>query len=466
MGNRHLINRLLSCALAGCLLVVSARTGSPSDRGEFREQLRPLAQWIRDVVVDDRHEHEIALGEFTPSPDLRKTNIRLKIVTDLKFLLEKEFKIQVLASGAPLNVFGHYAYADATGDQDFKVIKVTAEITDSKTDRPIGRKGNNVVPGDTSSASPRSDAEKVSPDTQPHKRPVEQPPPDDKQKTQAKNPVEINSTKAIAMATGATGSVPAEKNGTQVGQAERNAQLQKLIAKPNVFLDGTRIRSHQEGPYAIELRVRKPLNPHPNPERIEDYGEAVQCTPQAKEGLAFVTIAENELYEIWLYNDSTEDVAVALSIDGLDDFHFSDDRKPNGQPTYAYWIVHHKGAIYDGRSTYDGSLRIVGWHKSVKGTKNFLSFMVTDLGKGAVAQSGLKAQGDVGVIHAQFSKCWPKGQRPPGRGGGTFATGFGPPQKVEQNPVEYDFDVPSDFISVRYTQPTLPDEPGGPKLPQ
>jgi hypothetical protein len=47
----------------------------------------------------------------------------------------------------------------------------------------------------------------------------------------------------------------------------------------------------------------------------------------------------------------------------------------------------------DSVSVSDGTLAIVGWHKSVPGTENFLSFLVTEHGQGAVSQVDVKARG-------------------------------------------------------------------------
>ena len=147
-------------------------------------------------------------------------------------------------------------------------------------------------------------------------------------------------------------------------------------------------------------------------------------------------IDQNELYEIMIYNSSKEEVAVAVSIDDLDVFHFTEDRT-DGHPNYTNHIVPRESETV-----------IQGWHKSIHGNENVLSFLVTGYGQGAASKAGVTARGKVGVIHVQFAACSPLA---PGAKSAN-ETGFGPPIKVEQKVVTYDIKPPHDFVSIRYSR--------------
>src|SRR5262249_51926878 len=141
-------------------------------------------------------------------------------------------------------------------------------------------------------------------------------------------------------------------------------------------------------------------------------------------------------------NNSPEEVAARVFIDGLDVFHFSDDRDPfdRTRPRFSHFIVPPRS-----------SETIPGWHKSVSGKKNFLAFLVTAYGEGASSQAGIPASGPVGVIQVQFSRCYPR------QAGGrsrspSNETGFGPPRAIKQEAVAREIEPPTDCVSVRYTR--------------
>jgi hypothetical protein len=444
--------------------VAVGRTGWSAEPATLRDGLRPLAKYIQ-VLVEQEKQDSVAVGEFSPPPRQKNMNIREGIAGELRSLLEKDFKLKV-KDDAQLFVRGSYAYVDSKRDADLKVIQVRAELANAQN-QVIGIKANLQMRLKLDSEKPpeynQTDGGKKPPGSP--KRPADKQPLKGDVKPQ--NPVEIDSTKVVAEATGITGALA--ENGSK---AERNKQVQKLTQEPSYYTEGTRIRSSQTSPYAVEILVQKPLPERKGPNlTLADYDRAEPCHPSDHDGFqkgtAFVQLNKDELYQVKFYNDSQEDVAVSLSIDGLDEFYFSKVRGPDGQPKYSRWIVHPKDYVDPNGWKYNGTLLVEGWHKSDEPTDNVLSFRVTELGQGAVAGEGIKAQGNVGVIHAQFAHCYQKGKRPSGRGTGDFATGFGAARTISQTVVEYEFDPPHDFVSVRYTlRPELPDDPGKAKLPQ
>src|SRR5262249_47394271 len=113
-------------------------------------------------------------------------------------------------------------------------------------------------------------------------------------------------------------------NGTK---EERNKVTQNRLRNPSATTHGpqpTLISSTPNSPYAVELLV-KPLGSHDN---------AAPRAARAEHGQAFVDIQKDELYEVKIYNNSGRPVAVTLTVDGLDVFHFSKNRKSDGRPQF------------------------------------------------------------------------------------------------------------------------------------
>src|SRR5205085_2729693 len=142
----------------------------------------------------------------------------------------------------------------------------------------------------------------------------------------------------------------------------------KAKEKPTVFIDGTRIKSSKDSLYAIELLVK--------PYKEYEKQAAQPRAAQEKDGQAFAPIDRGEIYELRIFNYAPVEAAVTATIDGLDLFTFSDDRKDDkkdGPPKFSHFFV---DPATDGKP---GEVTIVGWHKTVdpKRKDNFLSFLVT-----------------------------------------------------------------------------------------
>lgn len=240
---------------------------------------------------------------------------------------------------------------------------------------------------------------------------------------------ELTQNRTIAEVLQVTASL--DPNGTQ---AERNKALEVKAKQPSVHLHGTNntlISSTADSKYAVEMLV-KPLEDN---DKVAAGGRKADN----EKGLAFVPIDEKELYEVKVYNNSDKPAAVSLTIDGLDVFHFSKDRNDKGDPKFTHFILQ-----------AGDSFAIPGWHNSLEGTENYLSFQVMEYGKGAVTKAGISSRGKVGVIHCQFANCSPipDGGKP--KTGSE--TGFGPPRELQQKAVAYEVDSPHDFVTVRYTR--------------
>ncbi len=212
----------------------------------------------------------------------------------------------------------------------------------------------------------------------------------------------------------------------------QNNELRKAKQHPDgcVDDDATTIRSKSGSPYSLQIAVKK-----------KDDGKEVKAAPRKAtidKGQPFVNIDKGELYELVFHNQSDEEVGVSIKIDGIDVFTFSDDRNPKTEgPKFTHYIV-----------AKQSNLTLPGWHKTndAKRNDNFLSFLVTEYGKGAASKFPTQAQGNIGVITIAVGKSHAAG----GKAKSGAETGFGPPVKGDVKEVQRLVDPPHDFISVRY----------------
>ncbi len=141
---------------------------------------------------------------------------------------------------------------------------------------------------------------------------------------------------------------PARRNRDLPPDRERDQKLRDSLSKPRVHLTGSLVSASATSPYAVEILV----NGKPQPARDD-------------EGLAFVQINRGDTYAVRLINRSQHEAAVALAIDGLSVFTFSEIRQTRGekkgQPLYSRVLV-----------PAQGSTLIQGWHKNNKVSDSFL----------------------------------------------------------------------------------------------
>lgn len=218
-----------------------------------------------------------------------------------------------------------------------------------------------------------------------------------------------------------------DPRGTEI---ERDKELRKQLTDPKPSIKSSVIRSKPGSPYGIELII----NDRP-------------CEAAEKEGLAFVNIARGETYGVRLINDSDQEMAVGLRIDGLSMYAFSEVRYTEGprkgEPRYTTVIIGPRKSVI-----------IPGWHMTNEKTDRFL---VTEYAKSAAGS--LNHTANLGTITASFQASWPEGEPAPkdepgrarGTGGGD-ATGFGPRIDQKYQEVKRNLGVIRDVVSVRYTK--------------
>jgi len=212
-------------------------------------------------------------------------------------------------------------------------------------------------------------------------------------------------------------------------QFSRNKEIAERIENPQAHLTGNLIRDKANSPYAIEIRVKR---------EGQSY---VPVRPTIVNRLPHVALQRDDVYEVVLYNDSPNEAAVSLLIDGLNMFVLSAGRDPKDGPDHFSRLIVDPGKPY----------AVLDWH--IKGTRTD-EFLVTEK-EGSVAAK-LRNSGGVGTITAIFSAAWPKGKddlRPadePKTRSAELGTGTG--QQVDEKyvKVERSFGAPRATISVRY----------------
>lgn len=233
--------------------------------------------------------------------------------------------------------------------------------------------------------------------------------------------VELKENDDLARVLGATGSLSPKGD-----KMQRNQDLQDILSgDKGPRLDGTRILASDKSPFAVELVVK-----------------GAPRQPRLEKNNVFVDIERDEIYEVRLHNNFHLDAAITLHIDGLDVFTFSDVRDAKGKPRYSHFILPPNSVT-----------AIQGWHKRNDPPDNFLSFLVTEYGKGASRQATQPA-GKLGIITVTFAYAW-TGDMPAEERGARDSgneTGFGPPVSQRVQEVQRHIGVVRDVVSIRYTR--------------
>jgi hypothetical protein len=366
----------LAAALAAAWLGAFAAPAL-AQKDDLRAAAAQLARKVKDVA-DKEGQTQLRVGLFNPN-GIDDGNVGAGIGAELAAALEALRK-GLVSPAARLEVYGTFGFFKEGTASGLKVIKITAEIKDLDS-------------GDV--------------------------------KKEFLPVVFVRDNATISRLLGVTTTLPPD--GTA---KERNERVQDARKNPSALVHGeggTLVSSDKDSPYDVEIRVKPLGDPgHARPRRAELVG-----------GQAFVPIAQNEVYEVRAVNRSPHEVAVALAVDGIDQFTFSDDKKPKtGLPKFSYFIVGPGKEVI-----------IPGWHKTADPNRkdNFLSFLVTEHGKGAASMFPTKAQGKVGLIAVSFAHSFPRGTA---RSAGE--TGFGPPVAAKQEPTERVVDPAHDFVTIRY----------------
>jgi len=159
---------------------------------------------------------------------------------------------------------------------------------------------------------------------------------------------------------------------------ERDLAIEQAIKAKPPIKEG-RAQSSANGLFEMEILVGKEKEKRPVKE---------------EEGQARVQLAKDEEYSVCVYNNHPKlEMAVTLTIDGINVFAFSDEKGKDDRPKYSVYILRPKQQF-----------EIPGWHRTKKEVNRF---KVSGYAESAVAK--LAKQGDssqFGVITATFSAAW------------------------------------------------------------
>jgi hypothetical protein len=226
----------------------------------------------------------------------------------------------------------------------------------------------------------------------------------------------------------------------------RKEVLEGLVAGP--FIDPARrsiVRPAANSLYGLELRV-KPIGAEQKRSGNPVTAELEKLTgvlPTTTQPYAFAPIEKNQSYEVVVYNDSTEEIAAALYVDGIDIFTFSEDLDPKTKrPRFTHLII-----------PPGSQVELPGWHQTSSTARddNFLSFLVTEYGKGRRSQLITSQTPDtsVGAVTVAISRSFGLSDV---RAKSFAETGAGVPVKRDQNPLERTIAPAHAFITIRYAR--------------
>lgn len=250
---------------------------------------------------------------------------------------------------------------------------------------------------------------------------------------------------------------------TEVQIAERDKKFTASVVEPNVAITSnpktnlpnsktpqdatlTLIAPTTNSKFKLEILVRTPS------------GELIPVPASNANGLAVVGFNEKDVYAVRIYNDFDFDLAVRLSLDGINCFSLSE------VPEYkrlGIWIIP--------RRTF---ATVTGWHKTDGAIQDFL---VTNYPESVAKALGI-AQDGIGIIQAQFFPAWTPTESPPavelsgnlkGDGQNGLATGAGVIRQAQsQRVARLVGQTLLGAVTVRYSRPDLPtDLPPG-ELPK
>ncbi len=377
--------------LAG--LIVVALFGVPAHATEaLRPALRGLSQKVAAVLKEQRKD-TVAVGAFTGP-----AKYQASAGPGIQKLLIEELQQCGIRVDRQADLEAKGEYRPLQKPQRPLELQLTIAIVDSQTGAKVAELGGSVpdpsvLPAVLSVTCVDPQVELV------------------RQGKAAKKPVEVIREERDRLARG-------------------DEQLQSLVVAtalglqksdtpwPGPSVEGGIVRAGATRPYGVEILVKGPSGYASRPASLS-------------EGLPFVALEKSEVFAVRLVNDADHDVAVELTLDGLNLFAFSDEKGAR------FVVVPPKQAT-----------TVVGWHRDRKTAE---AFVITDYGKSAAAEK-LIASDQVGTITAAFHAAWEKGQPPPADEYGRGAIGRGEQLAVESRGVQREVGRRRDVVSVRYNK--------------
>lgn len=180
----------------------------------------------------------------------------------------------------------------------------------------------------------------------------------------------------------------------------QGAGFRRAIDNDTIFVSPERHRLYEsaEGRFGLAVGVG-PIAREGG--RLRGRGRLLTIQEQAADGppaLGVVHVRKGDVFYVELVNDEPYEVAVELAIDGLNSFHYSSARKPDGSPYRYHVIAPQSSVVVGGWEQGDGSLD--------------RRFEVASAAESQAAREGLGVE-SIGLITATVHACWKLGSSPP-----------------------------------------------------
>lgn len=204
----------------------------------------------------------------------------------------------------------------------------------------------------------------------------------------------------------------------------QSAAYRQASSQATTYLVGSQVSASPASPFGIELMIVE-----------RGQMKSVPMTTDSG-GRPYGQIPPDQVYAVRLLNHADHDVAVSLSIDGVNVFHFSEQ-----VPAPKYWVVPRR------QGTNPGETIVRGWDKS---SGRSVEFKVVDFPDSAAARIKLDSNQVIGLITATFAACWENEQDRPRSEGRTRSTGFGNEVVDPKTLVTRQVGQVRDVITIRY----------------
>lgn len=232
-------------------------------------------------------------------------------------------------------------------------------------------------------------------------------------KTELKFDELITDPAAVAAIFGATVEIPASHSA-----AKHSKTLHQAILNPKTNVQHHKVSPSKNNPFAVEVVVR------------DHAGKSKPRQVVEEDGFAYVELRHGEEYGIQVTNGSTDEVAVTVTIDGINNFQFGDNQK----------LKHFVIAAHQ-------TLLVPGWYRSRTRSD---AFRITEYPDSAAAKLNATAE-QCGTITVAFSLTQdPTHDRYSKRGFRGKATGFGRQVTTDFREVHRVIGQLVNSVSIRY----------------
>jgi hypothetical protein len=198
------------------------------------------------------------------------------------------------------------------------------------------------------------------------------------------------------------------------------------VMEPKTFVDRSKVAARENSKYWVEVLVGK------------DKNSLKPAKANNRSGLPYVLMEPDDTYAVMIHNDTDEEVAVQLCIDGLSMFAYQNESEK--KPTF---VVIRKKSCFT----------VPGWYRD----KHYsYTFKVRETDPNAPSDLR-ESPGQLSTIFVSFHRCWagnaPKDEPLYAKASGTLETVKGALIKAEYEMETKTVGVMREAVSIRYERP-------------